>query len=519
MCGPHLLHFTGVVQHIVGMVILCCKRKQSNLLMKYDYDVIVIGGGAAGLTASAVCAMLGARTLLVERNRTGGDCTWTGCVPSKALIRAAKAKYDVDFANRFGVETAQSQVDFPFVMERVRQMREKIYLEADAPDNLARYGIELIPGTASFANDHEIRVNGEESTDRYSSRYFIIATGSKPLIPKLKGLESLNYLTNESLFELDSLPQRLGILGAGPIGVEMAQAFHRLGSRVTVIEASSRILSAVDSDHARRVEETLTDEGVSFRCGNQAASARRNGSGLRMTFSGDAPFIDVDQLLVATGRQPRIDLLGLENAGVRYENSGIEIDNRCRTNVHHIFAVGDVTGRRPYTHMAEHMGRIAASNAVMRLPWKIDLTNVPWVLFTDPEVASLGETEAQLRDARRLYEVHEFPYDKLDRAVIDDSEIGHVKVFANRGGRILGASIYGRSAGDLVSELSLAMKNNISLRKIAETIHPYPTYGQAMRRVSDQWIVRRQIPLLTRTIARIFRLRGKIRTFVKGEIV
>jgi pyruvate/2-oxoglutarate dehydrogenase complex dihydrolipoamide dehydrogenase (E3) component len=500
--------------------------------MKYEYDVIVVGGGAAGLTASAICGMMGAKTLLVEARRTGGDCTWTGCIPSKTLLRAAHLRADIEDADKFGIETGEVRIDFSRVMTRVRDVRRTVYEHADSPEKIAESGVELASGYARFENDHEITIDEGETSTKTSSRYFILATGARAMIPKISGLSEVEFLTNEGLFEINTLPRRFGILGAGPVGVEMAQAFARLGSSVTLLDMEPRILSTSDAELTGLLENDLLADGIELRLGVEAKSARRAGDSIRIEFGtrdgnettdseDNRPGSDgiYDQLLVAAGRRPNTERLMLQNAGVKCSASGIDVDRRCRTNVRHIFAAGDVTGQFRFTHMAAHTGRIAASNALLKFPWRTDVTNVPWVLFTDPEFATLGAGSAALTSAGVSFETHRFPHDRLDRAITDCRTAGLTKVFATRSGRILGAAVLGHSAGETINELSLAMKNGISLRKMAETIHPYPTYGMAARRVADQWIVRRQMPALSRMIASVFRFRGSVREFSGKDVV
>lgn len=483
-------------------------------IVKYDYDLTVIGGGAAGLTAAGIAANLGVRTLLVESRRLGGDCTWYGCVPSKALIRVAGIAHTIRTSERFCIASTAPRIDLPGVMDHIRAVRQEIYLAADHPDIYRDMGIEVVKAEASFVDSHSIMIKGD--TERMvTSRYVIIATGSRPRVPSIDGLKQTGFLTNESLFEIESAPSRLAVLGAGPVGIEMAQAFQRLGSSVTVIDRSERILGHDDPEHASILLEILRSEGIDFRLSSCVESVRRADDGVRLAIRvGDDPQpveVEADSILVATGRVPNIESLNLAAAGIRCNDDGIIVDEGCRTSRRNVYACGDVAGRYQFTHMAEHMAKIATSRALLKLPLDIDSKAVPWCTFTDPNVAHVGTSEKDLRSRGKSFEIYCFPYSRLDRAITDRNEPGQIKVFATRwSGRILGVEIIGAHAGDLISEYAVAMRNGISLRKIADTIHPYPTYGLGNRRAADQWYARLQSAWLVKLIKLIFGYRGRV---------
>lgn len=490
--------------------------------MAYEYDVIVIGGGAAGLTASGISANFGAKTMMVERHRLGGDCTWTGCVPSKAILKAAKVAQHIREANAYGLIDASLNVDFKSVMGRVRHIRDEVYEDADRPEIYENMGIEVVSAQASFVDDHTVELLSEDGTRRVTSRYFVIAAGASAWVPPIEGLESITYLTNESLFEIDNFPDRLAIVGAGPIGSEMSQAFNRLGSDVTVIERGAQIMGKDDPELAKLLQSKLEKEGVNYLLGSGVNKVQPASNGITVSFesNGITNTLDVDQILLATGRRPNLATLNLDAAGVKYTNRGITVNDKCRTNRKHIYAIGDITGRYQFTHMSEHMAKIATTNMLLKFPMKIDSKNVPWVTFTDPELGHVGATQQQLMDAGIKYEVYHFPYTKVDRAVTESESTGLIKVYAKKfNGKIYGADVLGTNAGELISEYGLAMKNGISLRQIADTIHAYPTYGLGARRAADQWYVRKQSATFVKIVKTIFGYRGPVNEYVPGTVV
>lgn len=475
--------------------------------MSFEYDMIVIGAGAAGLTGAGMSALLGAKTALIERDRLGGDCTWTGCIPSKTLLRAARAAHEMRTADRFGLIAAEPRFEFSRVMDHVRRTRQHVYDDADAPPHMERLGVEVVKGAVSFVDPHAIQVeNGPTPPRRLTSRFFMIATGSRPKMPAF----SVTPLTNETVFELESPPKRLLIGGAGPVGLELAQAFIRLGSNVQVIASGNRILPRDDPEHASMLQQSLTAEGVTFDFGHKAIGLDKGPDGLAATLD-DGRTISCDAFLAAMGREPAIQGLRLENAGVRTGQKGVVIDRHCRTAQRHIYAVGDVTGRYNFTHMAEHMSKVAVTNALLRWPQKLDEKHLVWCTFTDPELAHLGESEAGLLDRKAKFTVLRFPFAKLDRAITEAETTGEVKVFAGRSGRILGASILGAHAGEMISEYALAMRNGLRLQRISRTVHPYPTFLLGNRRAADEFLSRQlDSPILT-ALGRILRYRGRVR--------
>ena len=472
-----------------------------------SYDLVVIGGGAAGLTASGIGASLGARTLLVEKERLGGDCTWTGCVPSKTLLAQAHRHHQ---ARRL---RARSDAGFSEVMQNVRSTRQHVYEEADAPENIEAFGVEVEAGWASLLNPHRLKIEREKAAREVHAGCVVLATGGRSSAPPVEGLEETGYLTSDSLFELEAQPDRMAVIGAGPVGTEMAQAFQRLGTEVTVLEQADRILP---NDHPRlsgQLQDALEKEGVTYLMEVDIQRVEEAGEDtlIYLEQGGREQTLAVDAVLVATGRRPNVKRLGLEAAGVEHTQRGITVDDRCRTSQKHIFAAGDVTGRYQFTHMSEHMGRLAAMNALLKVPQSIDAGRVPWVTYTDPELAHVGAAQAELDEEGASYETYCFPLDRLDRAVCEHNETGEIRIYAKKWtGKILGADVLSPRAGEMIGTVAVAMKSGGTLRHLADTIFPYPTYGQGVRRAADQWFARKQKPWLVRIIQKVFGYSGPV---------
>jgi len=484
--------------------------------MATDFDMVVIGGGAAGLTAAGISASLGAKTALIEGHRLGGDCTWTGCVPSKALLKAAGTAHAMRTAGRYGLQPSDPPFDFSAVMDQMHEIQTAVYEEADAPPVYEKLGIEVMEWKAQFLNRNTVEVAVSDGKKyQFTSRYFVIATGGRPFMPPIEGLDETPYLTSESIFSIRELPPRMIVLGAGPIGIEMAQAFQRLGSQVTVLDEGPRILRRDDPELSEMLCRHLDSEGVRFLLGSAVDKIEYDGTTICATIRNGASLapetVKADALLVATGRRPNMDGLNLAAAGVRTGPAGVVVDRHCRTSARNIFACGDVTGLYQFTHMSEHMAKVAVTTALLRFPMSIDSANVPWCTYTDPELAQVGASESELKKRKLRYEVYRFPFSKIDRAVTDRETAGMIKVFARKfDGRIFGASILGAHAGEMIGEFAVAMRNKVTLRNLADTIHPYPTYALGNRRAADQWYVRKQSRLFVRLLQRVFGYRGPL---------
>jgi pyruvate/2-oxoglutarate dehydrogenase complex dihydrolipoamide dehydrogenase (E3) component len=478
------------------------------------YDVLVIGGGAAGLTAAGIAANFGAKTMMVERDRLGGDCTWTGCVPSKTLIKAASVLHNAAESKKYGLDIDLGEIDASKIMKHVDKVRREVYEDADKPEIFEAMGIDVEAGEASFLDRHRVKiVNGKGLEREISAKYIFICSGARAFVPPIEGIEDVDVLTNESMFEINNLPDKLLIVGAGPIGTEMAQSFNRLGSEVHVLDMARRIQINDDEELAGMLLESLKSEGIHYNLGVGVNKIEKTEKGVRVYYKKgeNQSSIEANSVLMATGRRANISSLNLEAAGIKTWKGGVEVDEKCRTNISNIYAIGDVTGRFQFTHMCEHMAKIAATNALIKVPMKIDVKHVPWVTYTDPELGHVGATEKQLNERGVSYEVYRFPFSKIDRAITDGQTTGLIKVFAKKwNGKILGASILGAHAGEMISQYALAMKNGVTLRNFADTIHPYPTYGLGARRAADQWYIKNQSAGLVKWIQRIFGYRGDI---------
>ncbi|MHC5074298.1 MAG: FAD-dependent oxidoreductase, partial [Planctomycetota bacterium] len=447
----------------------------------YDYDVIVIGAGSAGLVACKVASGLGKKTALVEKNKIGGDCTWFGCIPSKTLIKAANIAHDISRLNEFGIKSdSEISLDYTNVMTHVRAV-----VEADGAahpvDSYEKEGINVLFGTAKFINEHQIEINGKKK----SAKKFIICSGSRPTVPSIEGLDQVSYLTNETIFDLEKLPKSMITLGAGPIGIELSAALNRLGVDVTVLLRSGQILKKDDKELVDRLFQILQDEGLKILTETKTKSfTTQDGNVIAHIEDKDGDHrLEAESLLIAIGRTPNVDSLALENAGVEFDKKGIKVDKHLRTTAKNIYAAGDVVPPYLFTHMAEYEAVIAATNACPPLPIrKTNYENALWCTYTDPELAHAGLTEEQARqkygDNIRIYR---WEHRDVDRAKTDMAKKGISKFICNKKGKLLGIHILGHGAGELMHEAQLAKSLGLPFSKIASVIHAYPSYSDAVR--------------------------------------
>ncbi len=449
-------------------------------MTRNSYDLVVIGAGSGGLVAARFAARLGARVALVEKNHIGGDCTWTGCVPSKALLKAAKIAHSVRTASHYGVVANTLIIDMGRVRAYVRGAIEAVY-QFETPEQLQADGVEVIFGAARFVDAHTLAV-GEQVV---RSKSFLVTTGARPLIPQIDGLNGVPFVTYENIFDNDVLPERMIVVGGGPVGMEMAQAYQRLGAQVTVV--AKRLLPKEDQDVQTQMQTLLQREGIRFVL-EQAESAHRDGDAIVVATAQTE--LRGNLLLIATGRKPAVDGLALEKAGVLYSPRGIVVDDRLRTNVKHIYAAGDVAGGYQFTHFAGWQAFEAVRNALLpgSSPGMTDL--VPWVTFTDPEVAHVGlsEREAVARFGGSA-RVHRWNMDRVDRAVCENDTSGFIKIITKDDGTILGATIIAARAGEAIVELIVAMKQKVKISELAGAIHPYPTYSTAVQQMAADMAV------------------------------
>ncbi|WP_027714298.1 dihydrolipoyl dehydrogenase [Desulfuromonas sp. TF] len=455
---------------------------------KFDYNVVVIGAGSAGLVASYIAAAVKAKVALIEKHKMGGDCLNTGCVPSKALIRSARMLSYFRRAGEFGI--GQANVDFKFaeVMDRVHRVIDKVEPH-DSAERYTSLGVDCLQGGARITSPWTVEVNGRALT----TRAIVVATGASPFVPLIKGLDRIDFLTSDNLWQVRELPRRLVVLGGGPIGCEMTQAFARFGSQVTQVEMGPRIMPREDEDVSEFIRRRLESEGVRVLTGHAAKEVKVEESRKVLICENDGSPVEVefDAILVAVGRKANTDGFGLEELGVRLEKRGtVETDPFLRTNFPNIFCAGDVAGPYQFTHTAAHQAWYAVVNALFGQlkKFRADYRVIPWCTFTDPEVARVGLSEAEAKEKIIDYEVTRFELAELDRAIAEGEEHGWVKVLTPPGkDKILGAAIVGSHAGDLLAEFVLAMKHGIGLNKILGTIHAYPTLAEANKMAAGAW--------------------------------
>ena len=437
------------------------------------YDLIIIGAGSAGLTAAGFAVQLGVRVALIEKHRVGGDCTWTGCVPSKTLLKAAKVAHQMRTADRCGLTPADPRIDIGSVMAHVRDVVGEVYRD-ESPDALRDEGIDVYLGAARFLDANTLAV-GDETLN---ARHALIATGAHPFIPPLEGLEDVPFLTYQTIWDLKTLPHRLLIVGAGPVGCEMAQAFARLGARVTLVTGRERVLVRDEPAASRVIGNVFTDEGIDVRYNSRATVVRQDADGIHLTAG--AREIVGDALLIAAGRRPNVNGLDLEKAAVAYSARGIQVDPNLRTSQRHIYAAGDCLGGPQFTHYAGWQAFIAARNALLPSAMSGIPDSVPWTTFTDPEVAHVGISEAQARETfGDQVLICGWSMRQVDRARIEGDAGGFLKVVLKADHTILGVTVVAERAGEMIHEWIVALAQNMKVGDLGSIIHIYPTYSTA----------------------------------------
>jgi len=481
-------------------------------MAQFDYDLGIIGGGAAGLTAAAGGAQFGAKTILIEKSpRLGGDCLHFGCVPSKTLIRTASVWAVAKRSREFGLPgLTLPPVDLGDVMDRVHSVIDRIQMH-DSVERFCALGAEVRFGEPTFTDEHAVVVDGK----RIAAKNWIVATGSSPVVPPIEGLRDVPFWTNETVFSQRILPSRLIVLGGGPIGLEIAQAFGRLGSKVIIVEFMDQILGPEDRDLAELLRTRLEEEGNEIHVSTKALKVEMSGSAIQLTVApasgeGSSKVIEGDALFIATGRKPNIEKLGLEAAGVTFTQRSIPTDERMRTNVRHIYACGDVNGQFPFTHVAGYEAGIALTNAILHLPRKADYGKIGWCTYTDPEVASIGLNEKRAKKEGVAYRIKEEPFEQNDRALAEGETPGKIKMLVSPKGELLGCQIMGAHAGEIIHEWILAVYGGVKLSKIAGAVHVYPTVSEISKRVAGSLFAEKIFSDRTKSVLRfMFQLKGR----------
>ena len=479
-------------------------------MANYDFDIGIIGGGAAGLTVASGAAQLGAKTLLIEKEPTlGGDCLHFGCVPSKTLIKSAHVYHMMKHSEAFGLPViTPPPVDFKQVAKRIQSVID-IIQKHDSEERFCSLGARVEFGEARFSDDHSIRIDRRI----YSAKTWVIATGSAAAVPPIPGLDKTAYITNREIFSLESLPSSMIVLGAGPIGIEMAQAFNRLGSRVSVVDLADQILINEDPDMAGVVQETLEDEGVTFYLGSAIQRVAQAGQQSKVTIQltdGNVRDLTAERVLVSLGRRANVTGLGLADIGVEFDAGGIKVDSRLKTSRSHIYAAGDVNGGYQFTHTAGYEGGIVVSNAVFHIPRKASYTFMPWCTYSDPELASIGMNEKRARNAGIPFKVWTESFKDNDRSLAEGEVKGKLKLLLDNKEKPIGIQIVGPRAGELINEWVALINGNVKLSSLAAAVHPYPTIGEINKKVAGSIFSPKIFSdKVKKTLKFIFQLKGR----------
>ena len=493
--------------------------------MKYDYDLIVIGGGAAGLSVTSGAAQLGAKVLLIEKDAPtkfhpegglGGDCLHYGCVPSKSLIKSAKVAHFIRNSKNFGLpdflKGKDLKLNWKDINKRIKDIQNVIQ-KHDSVKRFKKLGTNIMFGQARFINKHTIQLGDEH----YSAKYFVIATGSRPRKPSTPGLDKVGYITNMKVFTLPKQPKSLLIVGGGPIGAEMAQAFARLGTKVYLVEKRDHVLSREDKDTAKYVMDAFEEDGVEVHTNCSLVRVSKSKSGKKIATvekrSGKnrSKKIEVEEILIATGRQPNIEGLGLERIGITHSNLGIKTNDKCKTNIKHIYAAGDVNGKYQFTHTAGAEAGVVIANMLFKTPKKMNYNLIPWTTFTDPEVASIGINESTAKEKGIEYKVFTKSFKEQDRALAEGETKGMVKILTNKKGKLIGAQIVGPHAGELIHEFIIALNKGLKIGDIVGAIHVYPTLADLSKQTAGQYYTKKLFSNKTKKLVKFLSGVGKTR--------
>ncbi len=459
------------------------------------YNIVVIGAGTAGLITAVIAASLGAKVALIEKHLMGGDCLNVGCVPSKGIIRAARAWADLRRSSEFGLHIpAGVKYDFGAVMARMRQLRARIS-HNDSAHRYKNLGVDVYIGSGRFTGPDTIQVEGPAGNRTLTFARAAICSGARASVPPIPGLLEAGYLTNETVFSLTELPRRFGVMGAGPIGCELAQSFARFGSQVYLVEAEHGIMPNEDRDAAEIVEQQMLRDGVTLLCCGKDVKVQKTESGKRLTVDSHGRQYDVtvDEILVGVGRTPNVEGLGLETVGVEYDKAGVKVNHRLQTTNPKIYAAGDICSRYKFTHAADAMAQIVIQNALFPHPFglayaSVDSLTMPWCTFTEPEVAHVGLYEKDAKEKGIEVETYTYKLDEVDRAILDGEDNGFARIHVQKGtDTIVGATIVAVHAGDMISEFSVLMKAGAGAKTLAGTIHPYPTQAEVNKKVVNLW--------------------------------
>lgn len=453
-----------------------------------QYDLAVIGAGTAGLVASFLGATLGAKTLLIEKEKVGGECLWTGCVPSKTLIKSARVFDTIKRAEEFGVHVEQTRLVWGAVKMRIADVRDEI--KALEREEIKRAGIEVLNGTARFEAPGVLQVATKAGETTVRARKFIIATGTKSRVPQIEGLVDSGFITHEQVYDFPYLPRTMTILGGGPIACELAQAFQRFGCKITILQKGERLLPKEDAEISAACQRLLEQEGVTIYLNVDVTRISRDDDAKHVEFrdaDGNTQTVQGGELLVATGKEPHLDELNLEAVGVKSDDKGIIVDDHLRTSVANIWACGDVTGKFLFTHMAEYQAKVATQNALLPVKQKADYRVVPWTTFTDPEISHLGLSEEEAQSEHGVIKVFRQQFKTLDRAIIEGETTGFTKVVTSESGRVLGVHIIGPSAGELIHNWIPALRDGALIQEMAEAIHVYPTLSEIGHRAGNEF--------------------------------